>query len=251
VRDEIYQAFEAYTPFRLGDPTAELVEGICREHLERRFADADLRAKLTPDYPLGCNRTIISSDFYRALLREDVELVTDRIERIGPDGVHTADGRHHAIDVLVLATGFRAGEWLHGIDVVGRGARRLADEWSDRARAYLGMAVTGFPNLFVFYGPNTNQGGNSIILMLEAQAGYVRGAVAAVATTGRTVLDVRQDVLEQYDDELQDALAGTVWSTGCRSYFTDASGRVVTQLPQTTSWYAARTAAFDPADYTD
>jgi cation diffusion facilitator CzcD-associated flavoprotein CzcO len=249
VRQELYDAFEGITPFRLGDPSAAAIKEIALGHLAHRVPDDELRAKLTPDYEMGCNRTIISSDWYKVLQRDDVELVTEGIDRIVPDGVVTVDGRTHELDVLVLATGFHVGEWLHGIEVVGRERRRLHDEWADRARAYLGMAVTGFPNLFVFYGPNTNQGGNSIILVLEAQAAYVRDAVRAMAREGVAVMEVSAAALERYDDELQEALAGTIWATGCRSYFVDAQGRIVTQMPMTTSTYAARTAQVDLEDF--
>jgi cation diffusion facilitator CzcD-associated flavoprotein CzcO len=111
------------------------------------------------------------------------------------------------------------------------------------------MTVSGFPNLFVFYGPNTNQGGNSIILILEAQAVYVRDALAKMRRQGIGAVDVRPEVADAYDTETQEAMAGTVWTTGCSSYFTDANGRVVTQLPHTSGWYARRTAAFDLVDY--
>lgn len=249
VREELYRMFEDTIAFRADAPMAGVIKQIALEHLERRIDDPDLRARLTPDYELGCNRTLISSDFYRALRAPNVALVTAPITRVVPAGVDTADGCRHELDVLVLATGFRAGEYLHGIEVVGRDGVRLHDVWASAPHAYLGMTVTGFPNLFVFYGPNTNQGGNSIILILEAQAGYVLAALDAMDDAGVAAVDVRQAVLEAYDREIQEAMSDTVWATGCASYFTDASGRVVTQLPQTSAWYAERTAQFDLDDY--
>ena len=249
VRGEQYRMLEDTIAFKVDAPVAGLIKEVALEHLARKVDDEDLRARLTPDYELGCNRTLISSAYYRTVVRPDVELVTDPIRQVVATGVETTDGRRHELDVLVLATGFRAGEYLHGIEVVGVDGERLHDRWADVARAYLGMAVPGFPNLFVFYGPNTNQGGNSIILILEAQAGYVRSALAAMAVEGVAAVDVRRDVAQHYDDELQEALAGTVWATGCHSYFTDRAGRVVTQLPQTSAWYAARTACFELDEY--
>jgi cation diffusion facilitator CzcD-associated flavoprotein CzcO len=215
VRKELYDVFETTNSFRLGAPSAEMIKGIALDHLAYRIHDDELRAALTPDYELGCNRTIISSGFYKAMLRDDVDLVTDRIQRIVPEGIETVDGRRHELDVLVLATGFKVGEYLHGIEVVGRDEHQLHEEWAQHPFAYLGMTVTGFPNLFVFYGPNTNQGGNSIILILEAQATYVRSALAAMAERGATAIDVRRAVLDRYDRETQEAMATTVWSTGC------------------------------------
>jgi cyclohexanone monooxygenase len=227
-----------------------VIRQLALDHLEAHVADPELRARLTPDYVLGCNRTLVSSEVYEVLGagRPDVELVTAPIVRIEPEGVRTAVGLHE-LDVLVLATGFQVGEYLHGIDVVGRGGARLHDRWRCGPRgaphAYLGMTVTEFPNLFVFYGPNTNQGGNSIILILEAQAQYVHSALDVMHEQRLAAVDVRRDVLDAYDQELHEAMEATVWSTGCHSYFIGAGGRVVTQLPHTSSWYAARTARFD------
>jgi cation diffusion facilitator CzcD-associated flavoprotein CzcO len=249
VREELYRLFEDTIAFRPDEPAAALIKEIALGHLAKRIEDEELRAKLTPEYELGCNRTLISSAFYAAMARDDVELVTDAIRRVEPTGVVTADGHHHELDVLVLATGFKAGEYLHGIDVAGVGGERLHDRWADLPTAYLGMAVPGFPNLFVFYGPNTNQGGNSIILILEAQARYVRSALDAMDGAGVAAVDVRAEVADAYEEQLRAALADTVWATGCHSYFTDTSGRVVTQLPWTSAWYAERTATFDLDDY--
>jgi cation diffusion facilitator CzcD-associated flavoprotein CzcO len=249
VRDEQYRMFETVNSFRLGEPTSEMIKGIALDHLAYRIKDDVLREQLTPNYELGCNRTLITSDFYKAFLRDDVDLVTSPIERVVPEGIETEGGGSHPLDVLVLATGFHVGEYLHGIDVVGRDARPLRETWADYPHAYLGMTVTGFPNLFIFYGPNTNQGGNSIILILEAQAAYVRRALATIDAHGLQAVDVRQDALDRYDRETQEAMKSTVWSTGCHSYFVDANGRVVTQLPQSSAWYAEATKEFVLADY--
>lgn len=247
LRRSLHDAFESATVFRLGDPLADVIAGVAREHLERKVADPELRAVLTPDYPLGCNRTLISSAWYRTLVRDDVTLVASPVTAVEPGAVRTADGGRHDVDVLVLATGFHAGDYLHGIEVRGRDGTSLRDTWADGPSAYLGMTVPGFPNCFVFYGPNTNQGGNSIILILEAQAAYVRSALARTAPGA--VLEVRQDAFDRYEADLQAALADTVWSTGCRSYFTSPSGRVVTQLPHPAGWYVERTATFDLEAY--
>jgi cation diffusion facilitator CzcD-associated flavoprotein CzcO len=249
VRQDLYDMFEGTVAFTLDAPVAEVLKGMALDHLAEHVADRDLRAKLTPEYPLGCNRTLVSTEFYEAIVRDDVALVTEGIERVEPEGVRTSDGGLHELDVLVLATGFQVGEYLHGIEVRGRAGARLQERWSPYPHAYLGMTVTDFPNLFVFYGPNTNQGGNSIILILEAQGQYVHRALDRMAEEGVAAVDVRRDVLDAYDRELAEAMAGTVWSTGCHSYFIGAGGRVVTQLPQTSSWYAARTAEFDLESY--
>jgi cation diffusion facilitator CzcD-associated flavoprotein CzcO len=249
VRNDLYRMFEDTIAFTVGAPVAQVIKDLALGHLAEHVADEDLRAKLTPSYELGCNRTLVSTEFYEAVVGDHVELVTEPIRRVVPSGVETTDGRVHELDVLVAATGFRVGEYLHGIDVVGVGGDRLHDRWTAYPHAYLGMTVSGFPNLFVFYGPNTNQGGNSIILILEAQAQYVCSALEEMDRSGLAAVDVRREVLDAYDQELTDAMASTVWAGGCHSYFIGDGGRVVTQLPQTSAWYAARTESFDPTEY--
>jgi cyclohexanone monooxygenase len=248
-RREIYRSYENTVAFRRGGEGAAQLEAIARGHIEYRITDQELRAKLTPDQPFGCKRTLVCSDFYKALLRDNVELVTDRIERVTPDSVVTGDGRGRPVDAIVLATGFRAAEYLEAIDVVGVDGRRLHDDWSEVAHAYLGLTVSGYPNFFMLYGPNTNQGGNSIIVMLEAQAGYVMGALRAMRRHRVQAVEVRRDVMEDYNLELGEALAGTVWSDGCQSYFKNASGKIATQLPQTAGWYVERTKRFRMREY--
>jgi cation diffusion facilitator CzcD-associated flavoprotein CzcO len=194
---------------------------------------------------------LISSAWYPAVQRDDVGLVTDAIERVTPHGLRTVDGVERAADVIVWCTGFRAGEYLRDIEVVGREGAVLHDRWGDRPRAYHGMAVPGFPNFFMMYGPNTNQGGNSILLILEAQAQYVASAVTAMAAAGASSLDVTPEAMARYERELERDLQGTVWvDDRCASYFRNAAGDIVTQLPHTSAWYGETTAAIDPDDYT-
>jgi cation diffusion facilitator CzcD-associated flavoprotein CzcO len=248
-REEIFWAFENTIAFRVGDSVADGLRDVALSHIDYRIEDQALKAKLTPDYPFGCKRTLVCSDFYKALVRDDVELVTERIERVTPDGIVTADGRERPADVLVLATGFKATEYLEGIEVVGTGGRRLHDDWSEVAHAYLGLTVSGYPNFFMLYGPNTNQGGNSIIVILEAQAAYVVSALDAMRDGEVDAVDVRREVMESYNTELTVALEGTVWHNGCQSYFHNANGRIATQLPQTSLWYAERTKHFEMEEY--
>jgi cation diffusion facilitator CzcD-associated flavoprotein CzcO len=168
---------------------------------------------------------------------------------VTPGAVVTADGTERTVDAIVLATGFKATEYLEGIEVVGTGGRLLHDDWAEVAHAYLGLSVTGYPNFFMMYGPNTNQGGNSIIVILEAQAAYVVSALDAMRDAGVAAVEVKPDVMGRYNDELHVALEGTVWHHGCQSYFKNASGRIATQLPQTSLWYAERTKQFEMEDY--
>ncbi len=248
-RRELYWALENTIAFRHGEEGAERLEAVALSHLDYRIKDDELRGKLTPDYPFGCKRALVCSDFYKAVLRDNVELVTERIERVTPGAIVTADGRERPLDAIVLATGFKATEYLASIDVVGVGGRRLHDDWSEVAHAYMGLTVAGYPNFFMLYGPNTNQGGNSIIVILEAQATYVLSALRAMRWRRARAVDVRRDVMDAYNRELQEALAGTIWSDGCQSYFKNANGKIATQLPQTSRWYAQRTKRFRMREY--
>ena len=248
-RKELYWAFENTIAFRHGEEGADQLKAIAESHIAYRIKDDELRAKLTPDYPFGCKRTLVCSDFYKAMLRDNVELVADGIERVTPDSIVTTDGRERRVDAIVLATGFKATEYLDGIDVVGVDGRRLHDDWSEVAHAYIGMTVSGYPNFFMLYGPNTNQGGNSIIVILEAQATYVLSALRSMHWRRVRVVDVRRDVMDEYNRELQEALAGTIWNDGCQSYFKNANGKIATQLPQTSRWYAQRTKRFRMREY--
>jgi cation diffusion facilitator CzcD-associated flavoprotein CzcO len=251
VREGIYQMFETTLAFEKDAPVMDVLRRVALDHLAEHVADDELRERLTPGYRIGCNRTLVSTEFYEAIVRDDVDLVTEPIRRVRPEGIETDDGEVHELDVVVCATGFQIGSYLHGIEVVGTEGQELHRLWADQGypHAYLGMAVSGFPNLFAFYGPNTNQGGNSIILTLEAQAGYVCSALEAMDEAGVAAVDVRPEVLADWDRHLTEAMAGTVWSTGCESYFIGRTGRVVTQMPHTSAWYAERCATFDLADY--
>jgi cation diffusion facilitator CzcD-associated flavoprotein CzcO len=245
IRRELYDQFESATTFVHGDAMGALLADIAREYLRRKVPDPELRARLTPDYPIGCKRTLISSAFYPAVQRDDVELVTDRIARITPTGIVTVDGSERPYDTIVLCTGFRATEYLRGIDVTGRGGSKLHDHWAGVPRAFHGMAVPGFPNLFLTYGPNTNQGGNSILIVLEAQARYIAEAVQTLADRAASAIEVRADAMRAYADALEASLADTVWSDGCDSYFRTGAGDIVTQLPHSAGWYCDRMARLD------
>jgi cation diffusion facilitator CzcD-associated flavoprotein CzcO len=143
-----------------------------RRQLRSQIADPELRARCVPDYVMGCKRVVFSNDWYPALARPDTELVTERIERIVPDGVMTADGTTRVADVIIYGTGFKAGEFLAPMLVSGLGGWRLQQAWQDGPRSYLGIALSGFPNFFMLYGPNTNLGGNSIIPAAAAHHGH-------------------------------------------------------------------------------
>jgi cyclohexanone monooxygenase len=217
---------------------------LARSYLERKIQDPDLRAKLTPDYPVGCKRPLMSREWFPALTRPNVRLVTEPIVEITEAGLRTADGEEHCVDTIIYGTGFRANEYLSSIAIHGRDGRTLHDDWRDGAEAYLGMTVPGYPNLFLLYGPNTN-GVNSIIFMHEAQAHYIMRALRSMTRRRFGALEVRPRVSRRYNRRIQAAMAGTVWTSGCNNYFRTPSGKVVTQLPYSGGRYWLRTRVFD------
>ena len=220
-----------------------------RRQLNAQITDPDLRAKCVPRYVMGCKRVAFSNDWYPALARVNVDLVTDEIERIIREGVVAADGTTRSADVIIYGTGFKAVQFLAPMSVTGLGGQRLSDAWRDGARAYLGISVSGFPNFFVLYGPNTNLGGNSIIYMLEGQIGYALGAIKTLEAERLAWLDVRPDVQDAFNVWVQKASRTSVWESGCHSWYTTASGRNTNNWPDHTFRYRYRVRRFDLAAY--
>jgi cation diffusion facilitator CzcD-associated flavoprotein CzcO len=216
--------------------------------MRRQLRDPEVRRKAWPDYTFGCKRILFSSHYLPALCRENVELVTDRVAEIVADGVRTADGRHHPADVLIWGTGFRTTEFMFPMEIVGRGGRTLQEEWGTGAHAHLGMAVPGFPSLFVLYGPNTNTSGGSVIVFLEAQVAYVRQALEETARRRAAALEVRRDVEQAFDERIQAEFEGTAW-TRCDSWYRDESGRIVANWPRYMEEYVRAVARLEPTDY--
>ncbi|MFC4857748.1 flavin-containing monooxygenase [Actinophytocola glycyrrhizae] len=229
-------------------PLGRLVDLIFRLHLRVQVPDAELRARLMPDYRIGCKRLLFSNDWYPALTEPNVDVVTDRITAITHDGVRTEDGRVHEADVLVYGTGFTATDFLAPMTVRGLGGRDLNDEWAGGARAHLGVTVPGFPNMFLVYGPNTNLGGNSIIAMMEAQFGYIRDLAGLLAANPGSYVDVRRAAADRFDTEMRDRLGRSVWA-GCESWYREENGRITTNWPGLVREYRRRTARVDLADY--
>jgi cyclohexanone monooxygenase len=206
--------------------------------------DPELRKQLTPTMPFGCKRPLASNLYYPTFNRSDVELVVEPITEITEDSVVSADGTARRVDTIILATGFATTKFLGALDVTGRGGRHIDDAWADGAQAYLGITTTGFPNLFMLYGPNTNNG--SIIYMIECQVDYVMQMLRQMDERGLAWVDVRDDVMSDYNVALQKDLAGVdVWQAGCNGYYRVPSGRIVTQWPHSMSEYHDRTRRAD------
>jgi len=207
-----------------------------RKLLAAEIADPVLRAKLVPDYPAGCKRILLSSEYLSTLSQPNVELVTSPIRELTAAGVTTEDGAHYAADVLIYGTGFAATEFLAPMRIVGRNGLALNDAWRDGASAYFGLAVPEFPNFFIIYGPNTNLGHNSIIYMLEAQIAHVMRCVGRMRRCGADMVEIGRDAHARHDAHIQERLAATVWA-GCKSWYLDASGRNTTNWPGFTLTY--------------
>ena len=207
--------------------------------LERTIADPQLRAKLVPDYPIGAKRVLFSDDYYPAMARSNVELITGGIDRLTPTGVLCKDGRKVEADVIVYATGFRTNPFLAPMDIKGAEGVSLRAKWAHGAQAYLGMTTAGFPNLFMMYGPNTNLGHNSIVIMSEAQARYIVQCVQGVDARTARAIDVRADVEESYNGEVQTRLATMAWNEVETSWYKDG-GRITNNWPGSTLEYLRR-----------
>jgi cation diffusion facilitator CzcD-associated flavoprotein CzcO len=199
---------------------------------------------------MGCKRVLPSSDFYPALCRPNVRLVPDPIVRASANGVVTQDGREHHFDAIVLATGFHAAEAGAPFPIQGLDGRDLDAEWRERATAYLGTTISGFPNLYLMIGPNTGLGHSSMVYMIESQAKYVLGALRSLAARPGHALDLRAETQSAYNVALQARMARTVWNTGgCRSWYLTQSGINTTLWPDFTFVFRRRTRRFDPAVY--
>jgi cation diffusion facilitator CzcD-associated flavoprotein CzcO len=220
-----------------------------RDHLERQVPDPVLRRKLTPADPMGCKRILMSNDWYPALQLPQVEVVDDRISEVRAQSIVTTDGVERAVDTIVLGTGFAATEFLAPMRITGRGGRDLHQQWKDGASAHLGTVVPGFPNLFVLYGPNTNLGHNSILVMLEAQVGWVVQAVRALRDRRLRWLEVRPDVAAEFDAWVQRRTRGTVFATGCHSWYLTETGRNTQNWPASTLTFRRRLRRLRPEEF--
>jgi hypothetical protein len=227
-----------------------LLEKQGRSLLERQVPDPQLRATLTPTFAIGCKRILFSTTWYPALSADNATVVPDQIEEVVPEGVRTGDGTLHKLDVLIFGTGFHVTDMAVGERVRGRGGVRLDEAWNGSPQAYLGTTVSGFPNLFLLVGPNTGLGHTSIIYMIESQLPYVEGALGYLAATGAGALEVRREVQDAYNADLQRRMDGTVWTSGgCNSWYLDENGRNSTLWPDFTFRFRARLRKFDPEAY--
>jgi cation diffusion facilitator CzcD-associated flavoprotein CzcO len=220
-----------------------------RRQITKAISDPELRRKVTPNDEIGCKRMMLTDEWYPTLTKPNVDLVTDRIAEVTPGGIRSEDGTERDADVLVLATGFKSHAFVAPMQIAGTEGRLLADEWADVARAYLGMSVPGFPNMFLLYGPNTNGGAGSVIYTIEAGMRHVIAALDELRRDGARRIELRRETLAAFDRELRAALANSVWHTGCTSWYVDERGNDPSQWPWLWSTYRRRAAQIKPGAY--
>jgi cation diffusion facilitator CzcD-associated flavoprotein CzcO len=217
-------------------------EQFAKRHIAKAIKDPELRAKVTPDYRMGCKRVLLANDYYPALARPNVEVVTDGVAEVRAHSIVGKDGVERPIDAIIYGTGFDVTDSLSRLPITGRNGVALKDAWKNGARGYYGITISGFPNFFMMLGPNTGLGHNSQIVMIEGQINYILSALTKMKQNKLRALDLKPQVLETHDRQIQQKLQDSVWQKGgCVSWYQDASGRNVTLWPGFTFDYVAKT----------
>ena len=250
IRKLIFLRLELITWFMNKRPDLiERGEKIGLDHIEASIKDSELRKKVTPNFRLGCKRVLMSNEWYQTLDNDNVDLETDGIASINKSSVTTTDGRTIEADVILLGTGFRPFEMPDGLEVLGRNGKSLREEWAVFPEAYLGITVSGFPNYYVMLGPNTGLGSNSVVLMIEAQIQFAMDAIRTMHQQNIAFMDVKEDVQRAYNADIQEKLKGTVWATGCVSWYQTREGRNGAIWPGSTLGYRLRTNHINAKNY--
>ncbi|MFE6389940.1 flavin-containing monooxygenase [Nocardiopsis dassonvillei] len=254
-RKSIYWGRETYVlGFAKNPRLLSIVEGLGRANIRRSVKDPELRAKLTPSFRAGCKRILMSNDYYPALARPNVDVVTDGIVEVRPHAVVTRDasGREteHEVDTIILGTGFHVSDPPVARRIFNAEGRSLSDHWGTDVQAFRGTTVAGFPNAFVLAGPNTGLGHTSQLFMIEAQIRYTMQALKYLCRNGLDRMDVLPEAQRDYNEMVAKAMEGTVWVTGgCDSWYLNEQGRNTTLWPTFTWEFALRTRWFDPHNY--
>lgn len=251
-RNALYWYLEVRAAGFTGGPAImKLIQPQAMRHLKKQVPDPALRAKLTPDYILGCKRVLLSNDYYPALTRDNVHLHTGGVKAFTPTGVVDQDGRVREVDAVILGTGFAATEPLPAGVLTGRHGLDLTEAWASRGpEAYKGCTVPGFPNLFMLAGPNTGLGHTSMVFMLESQMQYVMNALERMDAAGVHAVEIKAEACRRFNERLQSRMARTVWSRGgCNSWYVDDQGRNVTLWPYFTWQFRLATRRFDMQNY--
>lgn len=226
-----------------------IMKHLSSRYLERKVKDPELRKKLTPNYTIGCKRVLVSRQYFPAVQRENVELVTEPIESIHATGVKTQDGKSREVDAIILGTGFNLEE-IHGVKKIrGREGKSLWEIWGPSPRAHLGTTVSGFPNLFFIFGPNTGLGHNSVMLMAEAQMNHVVATLLYMRRKNALSIEPKPEAQATFSEYVDQRMKRTVWMTGCKSWYLDSTGRNSTLWPYSVGKFRRRLRGFRPGEY--
>ncbi|MEM9738545.1 MAG: NAD(P)/FAD-dependent oxidoreductase [Pseudomonadota bacterium] len=248
-RSLLYWLLEMRLPPLIKNSGNSFSERMSRKHLERQVEAPALREKLTPTERFGCKRVLLSNDFYPAVARSHVTVETNPIQAVGKNTLETKTGRHE-VDTIIWCTGFAVTDvTVNPLRIVGRKGRVMKEEMSATAKAYLGISVEGYPNFFMLMGPHTGLGHNSMIYMIESQIAHVMAALEAMGKHRAKSIEVRPEAQERFEDEIDQKMEGTVWKSGCDSWYADKSGRISTIWPDHTYTYRARTRQIVESDY--
>jgi len=226
-----------------------MVQRVSKAYLRAAVKDPWMRRQLTPDFRPGCKRMLMTSEYYPALQRDNCKLITWPIARLSPNGIRTADGIEHEVDCVVFATGFDICKTGTPFPIRGRGGRELAAEWSRGAKAYKSVSVSGYPNLFFTFGPNSGPGHNSALVYMEAQIDYAVQGIRLILDRGLSALDVKAGSQERYNQRMQQRLRRTTWNSGCKSWYLTEDGYNATMYPGFATQYARQLAKLDLTDY--
>jgi len=250
VRGAMFWAHETMaTGLIWNTPVTALLQGLSRRFLRGQVKDSWMRRQLTPDFRIGCKRVLMSSDYYRALQRDNCELITWPIAGIAEQGIRTAEGLEHRVDCIVFATGFEVSKAGTPFPVTGLDGRKLDEEWSRGAQAYKSVNVAGYPNLFMTFGPNSGPGHNSALVYMEAQIGYIVRGIGAILRQDLKMLDVRQEAQTRYNKAIQKRLARTNWNSGCKSWYLTEDGYNATMYPGFATQFRRQMKSFSRGDY--
>jgi cation diffusion facilitator CzcD-associated flavoprotein CzcO len=236
----------AFTRF---NSVLELFAHQAKKEARKRVSDPEKLKHLIPDYQIGCKRILISNDWYKAINQPHINLVTSAIDHIDEHGIVTRDGSQYPVDAIICGTGFQASKFLSSMAIYGQNGQLLNEAWQNGATAFKGITVNGFPNLFILYGPNTNLAHNSIVFMLESQFRYIVDGLSVLKKRPGTALNVRKARQEDFSSSIQSGLEGSVWSSGCTSWYLDANGKNTVNWPGFTFTYRLTTRRLNLMDY--
>ncbi|MFI6522453.1 flavin-containing monooxygenase [Spirillospora sp. NPDC050679] len=251
-RNGIYWTLEARAVGFTIDPRLSTpMEKLARWHIKRQIADPKLRAKVTPDYTVGCKRVLLSNDYYPALTRPNVTVETSGVAEVREHSVVTADGTEYEVDAIIYGTGFKVTDALNEQRIVGRDGRKIQEQWADGIEAYRGTTLPGFPNLFFLLGPNTGLGHNSVVFMIETQIQHVLSCLRLIQERGADAIEPKPEALRAFNDRMHKRLRRSVWSEGgCQSWYLDEHGVNRTLWPGHTFEFWASTRKAKAEDYT-